>query len=169
MEHNPTDYLIIGTIGSTYGIKGWLKILSYTEKVANILDYSTWYVESSSGWKTIHVEDGKEYGKGVIAKLIGYNNPEQAKLLSGKKIAILKSQLPKLPKNEYYWSDLIGLKVIDQQGESLGKVIFLMSTGANDILVVKGVKEHAIPYLLGDVVKSIDLEKGEIHVDWEII
>lgn len=163
------DYIIVGQIGSTYGVKGWLKILSYTEMVSNILEYNPWYLEDATGWKTIKIEDGQSHGKGIIAKLSGYNNPEEARLLSGKKIAILRSQLPELAKDEYYWSDLKGLTVIDQHGATLGKVIYLIATGSNDVLVVKGTKEHAIPYLPGKVVTNIDLAKGEMHVNWEVI
>ncbi|MHB1947091.1 MAG: ribosome maturation factor RimM [Gammaproteobacteria bacterium] len=170
MTQTDTDkYIIVGQIGATYGVRGWLKILSYTEEISNILDYNPWYLEDKTGWKPIQVEDGQNHGKGIIAKITGYNNPEDARLISGKKIAILRSQLPELSNNEYYWSDLKGLTVIDQHGVNLGKVIYLMATGANDVLVVKGTKEHAIPYLPGKVVKSIDLAKGEMHVDWEVI
>lgn len=163
------EYICVGKIGATYGIKGWLKILSYTEMTANILDYTPWYLESQGGWQPIEVEGAKEHGKGIIAKLAGFNNPEQARLLSGKNIAILRSQLPKLAENEYYWSDLKGLTVINQHGEELGKVIYLIATGANDVVVVKGKKEHAIPYLPGKVITHIDLAKGEMLVNWEVI
>lgn len=163
------DYVVVGQIGSTYGVKGWLKIISYTEFVENIMDFNPWYIEDRNIWEVIKVEDCQGHGKGIIAKLKGYNNPEEARLLSGKKIAILRSQLPTLPEDEYYWRDLKGLTVIDQHGTNLGKVIYLIETGSNDVLVVKGTKEHAIPYLPGDVVTNVDLAKGEIHVNWEVI
>jgi 16S rRNA processing protein RimM len=164
-----SDYVVIGQVGATYGIKGWLKILSFTEQTTDIVNYTPWYLEQPTGWQPFKVEDSRPHGKGVVAKLAGFNNPEQAKLLSSKKIAILRSQLPKLAKGEYYWSDLKGLTVIDQHGAHLGKIIYLIETGSNDVIVVKGEREHAIPYLLNDVIKSIDLEKGEMHVDWEVI
>ena len=163
------EYLLVGAVGSTYGIKGWLKIISYTATIPKILEYNPWYIEDRDGWKLYKVEEGKIHGKGIIAKLNGYNNPETAKLLSGKKISILRSQLPLLKKDEYYWSQLKGLTVIDQHGENLGKVIYLLETGSNDVLVVKGTKEHAIPYLPGEVVTEVNLEKGEVHVNWEVI
>lgn len=163
------NYIVVGQIGSTYGVKGWVKILSFTESINNIVEYQPWYIENGTGWKPLKVEDATEYGKGLIVKLAGFEVPETVKVLSGKKIAILRSQLPKLDKNEYYWDDLKGLTVIDQHGTVLGKVIYLLETGSNDVLVVKGEKEHAIPYLPGKVVTEIDLAKGEMHVNWEII
>lgn len=174
MTHADADYVVVGKIGTTYGIKGWLKIHSFTETVGSILDYPTWYLEEGNAgigdsWKLVKVQDAKQHGKGIIAKLPGFENPEQARMLTGKKIAILRAQLPKLAKDEYYWDDLIGLTVIDQHGTTLGQVSFLLPTGANDVLVVKGTKEHAIPYLPGDVIKDINLEEGVMRVDWEII
>ena len=170
MQKADAAYIVIGKIGATYGIRGWLKIHSYTEFGANILEYKPWYLSRlQNEWYAVDVEDGKMHGKGVIAKFAGVNSPEEARLLIGKEIAIHRSQLPTLQKNEYYWSDLEGLTVINQAGQTLGKVIYLIETGSNDVLVIKGDKEYAIPYLPGTVILNVDLEKHEIHVDWELI
>jgi 16S rRNA processing protein RimM len=115
------------------------------------------------------IEDGRLHGKDVIIKLAGINTPEEARLLTGKLIAITRSQLPALDQNEYYWSDLIGLTVVNKDGTVYGKVAYLIETGSNDVLVVKGDKEHAIPYLYGSVVLNVDLEKQQILVDWELL
>lgn len=161
------DLIVVGKVGATYGVQGWLKILSYTEWTNNILQYAPWYIETKDDWKPITIMGSREHGKGVVVKFTGYDTPEQSRVLTGKKIAIMRSQLPPLKKDEYYWSDLKGLTVVNQAGVILGKVIYIIATGSNDVLVVKGDKEHAIPYLPDDVVKSIDLEKGVIYVDWE--
>jgi 16S rRNA processing protein RimM len=166
---NNTPYIIIGKFGSTYGVQGWIKIHTYTEFGPTILDYKPWYIDrKKDSWTPINIESGRLHNNGIIVKLNGINTPEEARLFTGLNIAIPRSQLPQLQENEYYWSDLIGLSVINQNGEMLGKVIYLMETGSNDVLVVKGEKEHAIPYLLGKVVTKIDLNKQEIHVDWEL-
>jgi len=164
-----SDYIVIGKVGSTYGIKGWLKITSFAASLENILAYGSWYLTEGTGWKQIEVEDCREHGKGIVAKLAGFNNPEQARLLTGKLIAVKRSELPALEKHDYYWADLEGLTVINQHNEVLGKVIYLIATGSNDVLVVKGDKEHAIPYLPNDVIVSIDLDKKVMHVKWEEI
>lgn len=162
-------YIVIGKFGSTYGVHGWIKIRTYTEFGPNILEYSPWYINNQANtWSTITVEAGRIHGGGVIVKLAGIDSPEKARLLTGMSIAITRSQLPTLKDNEYYWSDLIGLTVINKNGEILGKVTHLMETGSNDVLIVKGTHEHAIPYLLDKVITSIDLNKQEIHVDWEL-
>lgn len=163
------EYVIVGKVGTTYGIKGWLKIVSFTESTADILDYDPWYLEEKNAWKQVKISDAHEHGKGVIAKFADIETPEQARLLTGKSIAIQRSQLATLKKDEYYWADLKGLTVINHNGEELGKIIYLIATGSNDVLVVKGDKEHAIPYLPGETVISIDLAKQTMHVNWEML
>lgn len=165
----PETYITIGKIGSSYGVKGWFKVHAYTEFGTSILDYKPWYLSSGNDntWQAIDYEDGRVHNDIVIAKLPGIDSPEAAKLLTGKLIAIRRSQLPTLHKDEYYWSDLQGLEVIDQHGKAIGTVSYLIATGSNDVLVVKGEKEQAIPYLPGSVVTKVDLEGGVIYVDWE--
>lgn len=163
-----TSFITIGKIGSTYGVHGWIKIQSYAEFADNIFDYHPWYLTDPSGkQQTIEIEAWKPHSDGLIAKFIGIETPEEARLLTGKTIQIARETLPELNQHEYYWSDLIGLTVINKAGDILGKVDHLMETGSNDVLVVKGTKEHAIPYLFGRVVLRVDLEKKEIQVDWE--
>lgn len=169
MNDNDT-FVTVGKIGATYGIQGWLKIQTYTEFGASILEYKPWYLNRphSAEWQEVTIEDGRSHGKGVIVKFPEFHNPEDAKILTGCLIAVKRSQLPSLEKNEYYWSDLIGLTVIDLQGQTLGIVDYLMETGSNDVLVIKNGKEHAIPFLLDKVIKEINLEKKTIIVDWEL-
>lgn len=170
MAESKAKHIVIGKIGAVYGIKGWLKIHSYTEFGASILDYSPWLLsKNGENFHEIRVEEGKTHGKGLIAKLEGLENPEEARLYTGCQIYILRSQLPDLEDDEYYWSDLEGLNVIDQHGKNLGQVSYLIETGANDVLVVKGEVERAIPYLPGMTVLKVDLPGKQILVDWEDI
>jgi len=170
MKKTDDTYITIGKIGSTYGVHGWLKIHAFTEFSASILDYQPWFIENKkNGWEALQIEDARAHGNTIIVKLADFNTPEAARLLTGIEIAIKRTQLPTLEKNEYYWSDLIGLTVINKNGEVLGKVIYLMATGSNDVLIVKGENEHAIPYFFGEVVLSVDLAKQEIQVDWELL
>ncbi|EKD55490.1 MAG: Ribosome maturation factor rimM [uncultured bacterium] len=167
MDHS--EYVILGKIGPTYGIQGWLKVRSFTGIMADILEYNPWYIENELLFEPIHVESAREQGKCLLVKFDGYNNPEQARLLTGKNIAIKRSELPLLAKNEYYWADLIGLTVINQQGDLLGKVMYLMETGANDVLVIEHQgKEYAVP-CLPDVITEIDLTHRLVRIHWELI
>jgi 16S rRNA processing protein RimM len=171
MKKTHDDYIRIGKIGSTYGVHGWLKVYAYTEIGTDIINYMPWYLSYNQPqeWRCLPIEKTELQVKHILVKFSGINTPEEARLLTGKHIAIPRSQLPALNANEYYWADLIGLTVINKTGEIYGKVTYLIETGSNDVLIVKGEKEHAIPYLWGDVILSIDLDKKEIHVDWELI
>jgi 16S rRNA processing protein RimM len=166
MKIADTEYVVAGKLGSTYGIQGWLKLCSFTELPASILQYKNWYIQEDNDWQLIKLEASRVYSNKIIVKLAGLDNPEEARLLTGKKIAVLRSALPRLKNNEYYWRDLEGLTVINQNDVLLGKVSYILETGSNDVLVIKGDKECAIPYL-SDVIHSIDLKNQVIRVNWE--
>ena len=115
------------------------------------------------------MQEGKVHGEAIIVKLDGIDDRDQAAALKGSHIWIAPSQLVPLARDEYYWRQLIGLDVLDQAGALLGKVDGLIETGANDVLLVKsGKQEHLIPFILDQVVMKIDIEMGQISVDWDI-
>ena len=161
------DLVIVGKISSPYGIKGWVKIHSYTDPVTNILDYAPWYLSVDDGWQKVEVLQGRPHGKTVVAHLAAVANPEEAVKLRGKSIAVEISQLPQPAAGEYYWSELEGLRVVNLEGVELGVVDHLFETGANDVLVVVGERERLLPYVMEHTVKSVDLEQGLITVDWD--
>ena len=111
--------------------------------------------------------DGRRHGKGLVAMLEGWENREAGRSLLGVQIAVDRSQLPALAPGEYYWADLIGLRVVNRNAVELGRVDSLMETGSNDVLVVRDDRERLIPYVPGDVVLDIDLASGLIRVDWD--
>jgi 16S rRNA processing protein RimM len=160
--------ILIGKIGAPYGIKGWVKIMAFNDSGNDILDYKPWFLGDNRGnWKIADIESAKVYGKGYIAKFVKIDNPEDAKILTGKSLGINRSQLRSLPQDEFYWADLEGLTVINHEGKTLGTIIYLIETGSNDVIVVKGEKEHALPYLMGEVIKRVDLEARTMYVEWE--
>lgn len=170
---NQADELLLGKITSVFGIKGWVKVYSYTDPMENLLDYSEWVLRHQGQALSVKKTDGRRQGKGLVAKLEGYDTPEAARLLAGAEIRLPQSQLPALPEGEYYWSQLIGLDVFNQQGQWYGCVDYLMETGANDVLVVKPVKgsldrqERLIPWLLPEVVRQVDLAGKRLEVHWD--
>ncbi len=161
------DPIYVGKISGVFGVKGWLKITSYTEPRENIVLYKHWLLKKDSEQKSVNVIAGHGQGKGVIAQLEGVNDRDHALLLMGWGIYIEYQQLPALKQGEYYWTDLVGLDVETVEGVVLGKVESLFETGANDILLVKGKRERAVPFLQDQIVKSIDLASGKIIVDWD--
>ena len=142
-------------------------MFSFTDIRENILNYSPWLLKKDSETRLVAVIDGKLQGKAVVAQLDGVNDRDQAASLMGWDIFISPDQLPKVAKGEYYWSDLIGLNVETDLGIQLGAVDSLLETGANDVLIVKGERERAIPFLQGKTIINIDLDAGKIVVDWD--
>jgi 16S rRNA processing protein RimM len=162
------QYIVVGKVSGVFGVKGWVKIYSFTEPRENILNYSPWFLRKGNELKSVEVLDGSLQGKAVVASLSGITDRDMAASLGGYEIVIDASLLPEAEEGEYYWRDLIGLRVETEQGVLLGVVDYLLETGANDVLVVKeGDKERLIPFLQGQFVKSIDLEFGVMIVDWD--
>ncbi|WP_455200254.1 ribosome maturation factor RimM [Kaarinaea lacus] len=170
MDDPAHQFVVVGKVSSAYGIKGWLKINSFTDPITNILQYDPLYLQSRDSrqsWEAIRVSNGRAHGKQVVIQFEGVNDRNQAELLRGLEIAVTRDQLPEPEDDEYYWVDLEGLSVINLDGITLGVVDSVMETGANDVLVVKGDKERLIPYVMDEFIHAIDLDAGTITVDWD--
>ncbi len=142
-------------------------MFSYTRPRENILQYQPWYLQQAGDWRSRHLAEGKRHGKGVIVRLQDCGDRDQAMSLINCEIGISREQLPAAGPDEYYWEDLQGLEVVTQDDESLGRVDHLIETGANDVLVVTGERERLVPFVLEQVVTSVDLDAGIIRVDWD--
>ncbi len=179
------NYIVLGEITGHYGLKGWVKVKSYTRPCEQIFDYHDWYLSADKttlkrkGWALnsrlgpLNLKSGKKSGKNLVAWLSGIDSRDAAESLIGKSIEIPEAWLPALEKGEYYWSQLIGLKVSNTAGVDLGRVDHLVETGANDVLVVLDFdrKDKSIERLLPwteQVVLRVDLEQGTIMVDWDV-
>jgi 16S rRNA processing protein RimM len=158
--------ITLGKIVGVFGVRGWVKVYSETRPREQIFKYSPWSIEINGSVTEIDVLDGRPQGKGLIARLKGYSDSNAAKQLIGAEITIPQQMLPAAGIDEYYWSQLIGLSVVNIQGIELGHVDSLFETGANDVLVVKGDKERLIPFTEYAVLE-IDLDSGKITVDWD--
>jgi 16S rRNA processing protein RimM len=157
----------VGRITGVYGLKGWVRVFSYTEPRENIVHYQPWYLRCDNEWQARRLAEGNGHGKGVIARLEACEDRDQAVALMNCEIGVRRDQLPATRPGEYYWNDLLGLDVVTLQNEALGKVDHLLETGANDVLVVMGDRERLIPFVLNDIVMHVDLEAGVIRVDWD--
>jgi 16S rRNA processing protein RimM len=161
------DPVVLGRISGLFGVAGWVRIFSHTSPRENILSYSPWYLLRGGRWERLGLEEGRRQGRSVVARLSGCADRDQAALLVGCDIAVRRDQLPEAGEDEYYWTDLEGLRVRTVDGVDLGVVDHLFETGANDVVVVRGDRERLIPYLWDRVVRSVDLEAGEMTVDWD--
>ena len=164
MQH---ERVILGKIAGVYGVRGWVKVFSETKPKENIFSYTPWQIKIDGQWQNVKVIEGKPHGKGLVAHLESYDDRDLARKLVGAEIAIDKAQLPAPAEGEYYWADLVGLKVITLDGQALGQVDQLFETGANDVLVVKGDRERLIPFVQGQYIREVDMAAGVIRVDWD--
>ena len=166
--------VVVGRLGAVYGIKGWLKVHSFTDDAESLFEYAPWLIEQHGMWREIRVDGWRRHNNGLLCKLEGIDQREDAQALVGLDIAVVPQNFPALEEGEYYWSDLIGCQVVNLKGYQMGEVTELMETGSNDVLVVKaklndayGMKERLIPFLEGQVIKKIDLATSSIEVDWD--
>ena len=159
--------IIVGRIAGPYGVKGWLRVVSYTERPDKLIEYTPWYLKQRGVWLPTEVAEVKRHTRGLLVRLPGCEDRDRAAELSGSDIGIYRSQLPATAADEYYWDDLIGLSVVTLDGTPLGTVDHLIGTGANDVLVVRGERERLIPFIQGSVIAMIDLDGRVIRVDWD--
>lgn len=164
----PDDLIGMGYVAGAFGVRGWVKIRANTEYLDALFDYSQWWLKKQQGWKAYHLIEGAIHTKALIAKFEGIDDRDSAELLRGSEIAISRALMPEPEEDSYYWNDLIGLTVVNKVQAPLGKVVRLLETGANDVLVVedKG-KEHLIPFV-GAIVHKVDLVARTIEVDWDV-
>jgi 16S rRNA processing protein RimM len=158
--------LLIGQINGLFGVQGWVKLFSYAHPRKNILSYQPWHIKVDGVWTTLDIVKGREQGKTIVAQLKDVVDREDSRRYIGVELYIEKSQLPQLAQGEYYWDELTGLEVINNQGIVLGTISYLVDTGANNVMVVNGKKEHWVPYIEPFLI-SIDMDKRQILVDWD--
>ncbi len=167
-----------GKITGCYGVKGWVKVHSYTDPVENISRFGSWQVTRRSVTEAVEFDQWKRHGKGMVAHIAGVDDRDLAESFKGLELLVDAADLPELEEGDYYWRDLQGLQVWGREPGSeaervlLGEVDYLIETGANDVLVVVATadsiddRERLIPYLPGDTVGRVSLEDGTLEVDW---
>lgn len=153
---------MLGRITGAFGVRGWLKVISFTDPPEQILDYPTW---QSDGKVMRHLE-GRRHGKGLVVRLEGIDDRDAARALGRRELWVERRELPALKKGEYYRADLVGFEVVNLQGQDLGRVDHFLDMPANAVMVVRGDREHWLP-LGPDQVFRVDLEHGRITVDWD--
>lgn len=166
------DLIVLGKITSVHGVRGEVKVYSFTDPIDNLLDYRCWTLKRDGEVRQVELVSGRLQNKVLVAKLKGLDDREEARTLAGFDICVPRSLLPDLTDGEYYWYQLEGLKVIDQAGQLLGRIDHLLETGSNDVMVVKPCagslddRERLLPYT-EQCVLAVDLAAGEMRVDWD--
>ncbi len=158
--------VVMGRIVAPYGVQGWVKIQPFTETLDSLFDYEHWWIGSPSGWREADIDEARIHGKVIIAKFVDCDGRDAAFALKGREIAVSRDDMPPAEENEYYWSDLIGLRVHNLQQADLGEIKDVFATGANDVLVVQAERERLLPFT-DSVIKEVDLANGRMLVDWD--
>ena len=170
---NDGKLVVLGQFGKIHGLKGWLKLNSFTSPLENILGYPRLLAVVDQNRKTLKIDQFRRQPKGLLVHVDGYDDPESARQLTGVELSVVPDAMPELTAGEFYWHQLLGMKVVNQQAELFGQVSKLMETGANDVLVITPTedslddRERLVPYLVDTVIVTVDLDGSTITVNWE--
>lgn len=175
----PEGMLAAGRVTGCYGVKGWVKVHPFTEAALDLLHYPAWWLQTRDGISPVVLDEGREYGKGLVVHVTGIDDRDGAEGLRGQTLLVRRDELPQLEGDDYYWHQLENLEVWCRDSDNaaaedvlLGRVHHLIETGANDVLVVAPCagsideRERLIPYLPASVVRQVELEAGKISIDW---
>ncbi len=177
MALSPDSPVLIGQVVGAYGVRGWLRIRSYTDPLEGLLRYASVMLSEDDRWLPARFDQGHRHGGGLVAHLESCDDRDAADAARGRTIAVSAEQLPPLPVGRYYWNELIGLAVWSVSGESpvrLGTVERMLETGSHDVLCVApdagscDERERLIPYVSDRVVRAVDLAARSLHVDWAV-
>ncbi|MDC2964439.1 ribosome maturation factor RimM [Gammaproteobacteria bacterium] len=164
--------VLVGKIIAAHGLKGWVRVFSYTRPPNQILEYSPWQLVSPNDKEEFIISDSRIVGKKILVLFEECRSRDMADELKARQVFIDKSQLPSLESGDFYWNDLVGMQVKSIDGIFLGNVNTLMETGANDVLVVSPAKgswdgrERLIPYVDGEIIVKVDQSSNQITVNW---
>lgn len=169
------ETLVVGRITAVFGVRGWVKVFSYTDQVEALFGYEPWWIDTEAGRKQVIVEEWKHHGDGLVVHIKGVDDRDDARSWCNHDISIDKGLLPNLIQGDFYWHQLVGLSVVSEfEGHRirLGVVKSLLETGANDVLVIKGDtesidrEERLIPYV-EQFVTLVDMTAKKIDVIWD--
>ena len=154
----------MGRIFGSWGVRGGVRVDPYSEDPETLAGYKTWLIGREGEWREYKVLEARLHTTQVVAQLAGVDDRDAALKLKGSEVAVPRDSLAKPEDGSYYWSDLVGLAVVNAAGEALGEVKELFSNGAQDVIDVTGEVQRLIPWT---AVKGVDLEARRIEVEWE--
>ena len=171
--------VVKGRVTAPFGVKGWFKVYTLSEYPDSLCNYRVWWLRREGEWREMQVVEAKVQGNTLVAQFAGIENREAAAAFRGSDIGVPRAQLPDAESGEFYWADLIGLRVVNKEQHEFGRVVRILETGANDVLVVadgsdekpgdgirrEDSREILIPFI-ADAILKVDIAAGLIAVDW---
>lgn len=158
--------MVMGRIVGAFGVQGWLKVKAFSAEPQALGSFGRWIVRVGDGWQEMALEDFALHAKGPVGKLAGCDDRAGAERLRGSDVAVPRAELGEALPGEIYRVDLVGLEVVDEEGERIGRVEGFFETGGSSVMVVQGGRARMIPFV-DAYVKSVDREAGRITVDWK--
>jgi 16S rRNA processing protein RimM len=158
----------MGRLAGPFGVRGWVRVVPYTEDAATLLDHRRWLLREREGWAEHEVQEARMHAGAIIAKVAGVPTREDALARKGCDVGVPRESLPPPAEGEAYWADLDGLDVVNRAGVALGTVVELRDNGAHGLLRVRDGdgRERLIPYVPA-IVDSVDFDARRIVVDWD--
>jgi 16S rRNA processing protein RimM len=166
MSGEPSALIELGLVGAPFGVRGWVKLRSYTDPPERLLEHRSLQVGFGGAWQAYRVEASGRSGGQLTAKFAGVNDRDEAQALRGAQICVARSELPKRAAQDFYRADLIGCEVVNLAGLSLGKVQYFTETPAHALMVVRGAKEFWVP-AVPQHLRRVDLQTRQVVVDWD--
>jgi len=162
----PGKLIVMGRILAPFGVKGWVKVETFSESPENLARHQSWWIGSEGDWRECRVAETERQGSRLVARLEGCESPEAAAKYRGREIAVPREALPPAGAGEFYQADLVGLEVWNLMEERLGTVTGLFSNGAHEVMRVAGEEGERLVPFIPHVVREIDMHAGRIRVDW---
>lgn len=161
------DWVVLGKLGRPHGLKGLIRVISFTEPEVSILEYKPWFIHYKHEWTPLELETFQIQNQLILIKIVDCAEREELAKMTNCHIGVKSNHLPQLPQGDYYWHEIIEMSVLNKDGKLLGTVSEILPTGANDVLVINGEKRHLIPYVMGIHIVSVDALQRQIIVDWD--
>lgn len=166
MSDDSAPLIELGVVGAPFGVRGWIKIRSFTEPQGRLLDHRRLHLRIQGRWQIYRVESTGRSGGQLTAKLAGVNDRDAAQGLRGAAVGVPRSELPQRRDTDFYRADLIGCEVLNSAGATLGVVQHFVETPAQVLMIVRGATEYWIP-AVPQHLRRVDLAARRVHVDWE--
>jgi 16S rRNA processing protein RimM len=159
--------IVLGRVTGPFGVRGWVKVASYTEPREQILEYPRWRAERPDGASCeLRPAEGKAHGNGLVVRLVGIEDRDAAIAIGKPELWVERDELPALPRGEHYQADLVGFEVVNLQGAALGRVDHFLDLPANPVMVVVGERERWLPLGPGRRLR-VNATERRITVDWD--
>ena len=162
--------ILMGRVLAPYGVKGWVKVEPFTESPESLQSYQEWHVgyqDREDAWQTVTVAESAEHSGNVVAHFEACHDRDAALAFRGMVIAVPRSMLPAANPGEFYQSDLLGLKVVNDCGEEMGHVAEVFSNGAHEVLRVDGAGGERLLPFVDAFVREVDMDAGVVRMDWK--